>query len=194
MNKRRNFIKFSGLFIASLYLTGCERHRYVREEQQKGLELDLGTVRSLLFNQVHLPIKSVIVFRDLDGWRVLSTRCTYEGCDLTLQSDNGPLFCPCCQSAFDIFGKPLADSQAILNLPWMEIFYKEGHLYAQPGKVVDSTYRFSDPKIEDAVRKLRMQVRKENVADGVKIPEALLGGNDPDEEKSMFVDPASIIP
>jgi nitrite reductase/ring-hydroxylating ferredoxin subunit len=188
MYPRRTFIFGIGGFLTLLLLGGCKRHKYIRSEAQKGIELDLGTVKSLLYTVVHIPLKSVLVFRDMDGWRALSTRCTYEGCDLTFQDQQQVLFCPCCKSAYNTSGRPFEGSKASTNLPWMEIFYKEGHLYARPDKVVDEKYRFIDPQIEAAVRKLKMQVRDEKVADGTKIPESLLGSKDMDDEGLMFLE------
>ena len=187
MHSRRSFILGSVSSLA-LFLASCDRHKYIRSKAQVGLELDLGSVKSLLFSIVHVPLKSTLVFRDLDGWRALSTRCTYEGCDLTFQDQQQVLFCPCCKSAFETSGKPFEGSSAKSSLPWMEIFYKEGHLYARPDKVVDEKYRFTTPKIEEAVKKLRLQVRDEKVADGTKIPESLLGSKDSDDEGLMFLD------
>jgi nitrite reductase/ring-hydroxylating ferredoxin subunit len=188
MYPRRTFLLGLSGFATLLFLGGCERHNYDRSNAQAGVELDLGTVKSVLYTLVHIPLKSVLVFRDMYGWRALSTRCTYEGCDLTLQDQQQVLFCPCCKSAYNVEGRPFEGSKATTSLPWMEIFYKEGHLYAKPDKIVNEKYRFNDPKIEAAVRKLRMQVRDEKVSDGTKIPESLLGSRDPDDEGLMFLE------
>ena len=187
MKLTRREILLLGLSASASYLFGCNRHSYVRQKEQANIELDLGTVKSLLFNQVHIPVKSVLVFRDLDGWRALSTRCSFEGCDLTVH-DQQSLFCACCKSEYDIKGVPFADSKAKDKLPWLEIFYKEGHLYARAGKVVSPDYKFTDPKIEEAVKKLKLQVREEKIEDGAKIPSELLGSKDADEEGMMFLD------
>ncbi len=169
-----------------LFLAACERHRYVREKEQKEVELDLGTVKDLLITQTHIPIKSILLFRDIDGWSALSTRCTYEGCDLTYQEPI--LLCPCCHSTYDAgTGLPYSGSSASRALPWVEVSYREGHLYAHPGKPVDRKWRFTTPEIEEAVRKLRIQIRDEGV-EQVKIPKALMGKRGLDEEGQMFLE------
>lgn len=168
---RRTFVRT--LMVASLPMfigtQGCERHRYVRP----GEELDLGTVRELLYSVVHVRTKSILVFRDADGWRALSTRCSYNGCDLTYQEPI--LLCPCCRSTFDMDGVPERGGLARRNLPWVKIEYKEGHLFAQPGEIVSSRTRFTTPEIEEAIRKLRERIKQEGVGDEVKIPEVLMG-------------------
>jgi Rieske Fe-S protein len=126
--------------LASFFCIACERHKYIREEEQKEMELDLGPVKELLFTQTHLPLKSILLYRDINGWSALSTRCTYEGCDLTYQEPI--LLCPCCFSTYDMFtGLPHEGSTATRDLPWFEVTYKAGHLYAHPGKRVDRKWR-----------------------------------------------------
>lgn len=162
---------------------GCTRHRYVRPAG----ELDLGTVRELLYSVVHVRSKAILVFRDTDGWRALSARCTYVGCDLTFQEPI--LLCPCCKSQFDMTGAPLMGSLATEALPWIQVSYRkeEGHLYADPGKVVPATARFTTPEIEEAIRSLRERVKEEGLADEVKVPPLLQGSGD-GEPGTMFVD------
>ena len=162
---------------------GCTRHRYVRPAG----ELDLGSVRELLYSVVHVRSKAMLVFRDTDGWRALSARCTYVGCDLTFQEPI--LLCPCCKSQFDMTGVPLEGSLATEPLPWVQVSYRkeEGHLYADPGKIVPATTRFTTPEIEEAIRSLRERVKEEGLADEVKVPTLLQGSGD-GEPGTMFVD------
>jgi hypothetical protein len=47
---------------------------------------------------------------------------------------------------------------------------------------------FTTPEIEEAVRKLKIQVREEGVSDNVKIPKALMGERGLDEESQMFLE------
>lgn len=180
---RREFLLGSLSLIA---FGACERSRYVREEAQKEVELDLGPVRGLLYTQIHIPIKSVLLFRDIDGWSALSTRCTYNGCDLTFQEP--VLLCPCCKSQFSLDGVPYSGSDASVSLPWIEVGYKKGHLYAYPGRVVKKETRFTTPEIEAAVRKLKLEVRDPNIASEARIPEALLGQKDLNDNSPMFID------
>lgn len=172
--------------ISSVGLLACDRSVYRREEEQKNQELDLGPVKNLLYTQIHIPVKSVLLFRDIDGWSALSARCTYHGCDLTFQEP--VLLCPCCKSTFSLDGQPHADGVATVPLPWIEVGYKDGHLYAYPGKVVSKSKRFTTPDIEAAVRKLKLQVRDPSISSEAKIPESLLGARDPEEDGPMFLD------
>jgi hypothetical protein len=186
MNFSRRFFILGG--VSSIGLMACERSIYKREEEQKDLELDLGPVKTLLYTQIHIPVKAVLLFRDIDGWSALSTRCTYHGCDLTFQEPI--LLCPCCKSQFGMDGQAYAGGVATRPLPWVEVNYKHGHLYAYPGKVVDSKKRFTTPEIEAAVRKLKLQIRDPNIASEAKIPDALLGSRAEEDEGPMFIDGA----
>lgn len=184
MNRRR-FIRDAAGYLClaqlGLFTSSCNRHRFVRPAE----ELDLGSVRELLYSQVHIPARAALVFRDINGWRALSTRCTYIPCDLTFQEPI--LLCPCCRSQFDLEGRKLQGSLAPDNLPWMEMYYKEGRLYANPGKVVSATYRFTTPEIETSIKLLRERIKEEGVGDEAKIPEVLLGEGGRDSGK-MFID------
>jgi nitrite reductase/ring-hydroxylating ferredoxin subunit len=176
--------RFLGLLAvaAVLPLTGCERHRFIRRSEQ----LDLGTVRDLLYAVVHVRNKSALVYRDEDGWRALSTKCTYNGCDLTYQEPI--LLCPCCRSEYDLMGHVRPGSKARHDLPWMQISYHDGHLYGDPGKIVSESTHFTTPEIEAAIRKLRERIKEEGVGDEVKIPEILLGNSDGEPGRQFLED------
>ncbi len=187
---RRDFLKFAGWCCVPLVFgtLGCERHRYIRPAG----ELDLGTVRELLYGIVHVRSKSALVFRDVDGWRALSTRCSYNGCDTTYQSSptnsaQQILLCPCCRSLFDLEGKPIPGSIAKHELPWMKMAYRDGHLFANPGDIAPASYRFTTPEIEEAIRKLRERIKQQGVGDEIKIPEVLMGKGD-GEPGGMFLE------
>ncbi len=175
---RRNFI----LGLLALGISACTKHRYIRPAGK----LELGKVRELLYVTIHVRPKAVMVFRDAAGWRALSARCTYNGCDLTYQFQTKTFLCPCCKSEFDIGGKPL-DGPAKDPLPWVEISYQDGYLYAEPGKIVDSKYHFTTPEIEEAIREARIPIKELSVDDEVKIPEILQGHGD-GSTGEMFVD------
>ena len=179
---RREFLINIALTLPTLaFLQACERHRYIRPEE----ELDLGTVKELLYSSTHIPIKSVLVYRDIDGWSALSTRCSYDGCDMTYQEP--VLLCPCCKSRFTLDGIPYEGVTASRALPWIEVYYREGHLYANPGKIKDKKWRFTTPEIEEAIRKLRKEVKREDLDDEVKIPKLLTGEGDK-EVGMMFLE------
>ena len=145
--KRREFIQTLVLGLSGVSLISCERQKYIRPEA----DLDLGPVKSLLYVKTHVPIKSVLVFRDVDGWHALSTRCTYDGCDLTYQEP--VLLCPCCRTRYTLDGVPYQGGKARRNLPWVELSYRDGHLHSNPGKFKNPNWRFTSPEIEEAIRK-----------------------------------------
>lgn len=190
---RRDFLRSglaAGAALAStapmFSLLGCERHRYVRPA---GL-LDLGPVSELLYTKAHVRSKAVMVFRDADGWRALSTRCTYIGCDLTPQDmthEKPVLFCPCCRSYYDEFGRVFKDMYATIDLPWCQMSYKDGHLFADPGKIVDIQTHFTTAEIEEAVHALRQRYKEESISDEVHIPQFLQGNGDGEPGK-MFTE------
>lgn len=163
----------SGIVLASAgLLTGCERHRFERPCE----ELDLGPVEQLLYRRVHLRKPAVLVNRDIDGWSVLSTRCTYIQCDLTFQEPQ--LLCPCCKSRYDLDGLPYAGWPATVPLPWCDVYHRDGHLFANPCKHRSPSWRFTTPEIEEAIRELRKRIKTEGLGDEVKVPEILLGNSD----------------
>lgn len=178
---RRTFLSLLASTPALIAFQGCERHRYIRPAG----ELDLGTVRELLYSVVHVRSKAVLVYRDAEGWRALSTRCTYNGCDCTYQEPI--LLCPCCRSQFDLEGRVLRGSIATHNLPWIKVTYRDGHLYADPGQVVSPSDHFQDERIEEAIRKLRERIKDEGIGDEAKIPELLLGSGT-GEPGQMFLE------
>ena len=181
INRRKAIGKIvSGLCVASGFVA-CERHRYIRPAE----ELDLGKVKSLLYRQVHLPEKSVLVFRDVDGWSVLSTRCTYRGCDLTFQDP--VLLCSCCRTRFTLEGVPHSGWPATRPLPWLNVTYRDGNLYASTDIARDKEWRFTTPNIEKAIRELRLRSKEEGFGDETKIPDVLIGKGDR-EVGGMFVE------
>ena len=196
---RRDFLKTAGsaaslIFVGSSLggLVGCKRHEYVRPPG----EIDLGPVSDMLYTKVHVRARAFMVFRDADGWRALSTRCTYIGCDLTPQDqthEKPVLFCPCCRSYYDEYGRVFPDQYATKDLPWAEISYRDGHLYANPGHVVPATYRFTTAEIEEAVRALRQRYKEESIGDEVKIPEFLQGQGDGEPGRMFLEDDPNLI-
>lgn len=179
---RREAIKVIAVLVPlAASIVSCARHRYNRPAG----ELNLGTVRELLYSQVHLRSQAVLVLRDTDGWSALSTRCSYEGCDLTFQEP--VLLCPCCHTRFNLDGTPQPGWPATRPLPWIEVYYREGRLYADPGKVKPASYRFTTPEIEEAVRKLKERVKEEGLIDEVKVPGVLKGEGDR-EYGQMFIE------
>lgn len=180
---RRAFLRKTALIGCALQvpwsLTACERHRYVRPAG----ELDLGAVKDLLYDVTHNRQAAALVFRDIDGWSALSARCTYVGCDLTYHEPEAAhgtalLLCPCCRTRFRMTGQPYEGWPATIPLPWMEITYRDGHLYANPGKPQPRSYRFTTPEIEEAIRELRKRISDRDVIDEVEIPKVLLGKGD----------------
>lgn len=181
---RRDVLKaFFTIFAAASFPISCNRHRYIREAE----EIDLGAVKDLLYSRNHLRSTGVLLFRDVDGWAAMSSRCTYMACDLTYQESI--LLCPCCKSIFGIDGIPYQDSLATVSLPWLELFYKDGHLYVNtdPAKEKPSSWRFTTPEIEEALRELKERVKAESITDGLEIPKVLLSEYDK-EIGGMFLE------
>lgn len=176
---RRSFL-FSLLALA---FSACTKHRYVRPAGR----LELGKVRELLYTSIHVRSKATMVFRDGAGWSALSARCTYEGCDLTYQFQTRTFLCPCCKSEFKLNGENFSGGQAKDPLPWMNIVYQDGSLYAEPDKIVDAKFRFTTPEIEQAVREARIPIKELAVQDEVKIPD-ILQGKGGDGSGDMFTD------
>ncbi len=176
---RRSFLRGSSAVfgLSLLSTTACERHRYIRP----AAELELGSIDELLYSIVHIRSKAILLFRDADGWSALSTRCTYRGCDLTHQEIEfrvEGLLCPCCRTRYTLRGIPHKGWPATHPLPWVDLSFKDGHLYANPGKQHPPSWRYSTPEIEEAIRTLRKRVREEKLKDEVTIPGLLTGKGD----------------
>lgn len=154
----------------SLLTIGCKR-----PYQRKPEILDLGPVKDLLFDVQHIQDVACLVYRADKGWATLSTRCTYEGCELTYQEHT--LLCPCCRSRYNHVGIKIS-GKAPLNLPWYAMDIKEKNLIANSGKVVPPGTPFTVPELEEAIRIIRENISERGVKEGVKIPKILLGKSD----------------
>ncbi len=159
---------------------GCEKARYRRPWG----ELDLGPIKTLLYERVFIREKSILLYRDSQGWYALSTRCTFRGCDLSYRDNY--FVCPCCKSTYALDGS-IIEGPTPERLPWLSLRYADGHLYANPGKVVNSSYRYTLPAIEEAIKRFRKEIKSEGISDEVKIPKILLGSGD-GEGGRMFLD------
>ena len=143
---RRSFLRF-GLAAGGLLLAACHKNY-----NRKAAVHRLGPVKDLLSAKQHNSAKRLLVIRDGGGWAALSTSCTYDGCDLTFQDST--LLCPCCRSLYDHMGIVM-QGPASANLSWYEISYSEGNLFADSGKPVDASSRFTNPQLEAALKKLQ---------------------------------------
>lgn len=159
-------------------LTGCKR----RYERPYG-ELYLGPVSSLLYTQQFVRDRAILVFRDDEGWSSLSTRCSHEGCELSYQDEQ--LVCMCCGSYFSINGR-VKKGPATEALPWFEMRYGDGGLYAISGKPVDAKYRFTTPELSQALNRLMDRIEKDGGRIGGRIPQELLGEKDPEFGGRIF--------
>lgn len=173
---RRQMMALSaiGLFAPQLlFASGCRRS-YTRPAHY----YDLGPARELLLPVQHIRDASLLLFRDERGWAALSTNCSYDGCDLTLQESS--LVCSCCGSVFSHEGNNVV-GKAESNLPWLALSLevKDGtdRLIAYSGRIVSSKERFTTPEIE---RYLSTQKRSGNSggSTSVKVPEILKGRSD----------------
>ena len=141
-----------------------------KEEFRRSDEvLNLGQLEDLLFERQHVTRASVILFRDDKGWSVQSSRCTYDGCDLTY--DPSYSFCSCCKAHFSFAGDVLK-GPATRPLPYYELFSDEGFLFVATGKQVDRNYRYTVPKFPELAREFE-ETRKKKMKSNV--PPVLTG-------------------
>ena len=174
---RRDFRSLSVIAAGGLLLGGCKKRSFDRPPG----EHDLGEIGSLLYSKQHIIDYSLLVFRDGRGWSCMSTNCSYEGCDLTMQEAD--LYCSCCNSHFAHTGEVLS-APASRDLPYFEIFYKENHLFADTSKYVKADYRLTTPEIEQALERLGVQIREQGMYEGgMKVPNILLGKGDGEQLK-----------
>ena len=166
-----------------LYLVAACQKSFTRDDPF----VDLGKIEDLLQPFQHSPRSSMLVLLDTNGWAAMSTRCTYDGCGLSLHEGN--LLCSCCRSVFDLNGAVLK-GPAETTLPWYEITFENRHLYAHPQKAVEPSYRFITPKIKKSITKLLSSVKEFGTHKPREIPKVLLGEED-DIPGSMFVEPAT---
>ncbi len=174
---RREALKFVFLIPTSIFF-GCERS-YERESGT----FELGKVEDLLLPHQMIQNRSFLVYLDDGGWSALNTRCTYDGCGLSFRKDH--LSCSCCRSVFQMDGR-VEKGPAENPLTWHEISFEGGKLFADAGKPVEATYRFTNPGIEKAVARLRELVKEEGTNKPVVIPDVLLG--DGGEPNSHMID------
>ncbi len=167
--------------VGTFFFAACQR-RFVRP----GGEHQLGQIKDLLEPKTHLHKKALLLYRDPSGWSVMSTVCTFDGCDLTNQEK--VLFCSCCNSKFDLRGKVL-ERPSTENLPWYKLSYTDGNLYADSGSVVDQNYRFTTRELEAEVNALKGLQASEGGDSGSKIPEVLLGHGDHKDEGPSILPP-----
>jgi len=166
--------------VMSVSVSGC-KHSYERPAQKTYL----GKVSEFLGPFRHLQSKGVMVFRDEKGWSVLGTRCTYDGCDLTHQSDG--FICSCCRSYFDTGGRSLT-RPARNSLDWYTLIFEQESFFVDTGKKVDSTYRFDSEEIQALVQEIQRRNAEAIGIGDTKIPEILRGDSD-GEGGVMFVEP-----
>jgi hypothetical protein len=138
---------------------------------------------------VHVQDKMMLVTYDEEkGWSAMSTRCTRDGCDLSLLDDH--LFNPCSRVVYSHQGDVLW-GEAPRPLPYYAVRYSDGHLYADSSKEVPRSYRF----MTDELRALIPTFKKMNQVDGVaempRIPKILMGYV-PKGSGRMFTDEENI--
>lgn len=162
MNMNRREFLFLLIIAAA---TGCQR-RFVRP----GGEHQLGELKDLLRKRTVLRESGFLVFRDDQGWSVISSLCTYDGCNLTYQGKG--FLCSCCGSRFTEQGGVLnGPTQEVL--PWFEIHFADNRLFTDSAKIVDQNYRFTNAEVETIVSQLMSQGATTDEAP--KVPEVLLG-------------------
>lgn len=161
-------------------LIGCEK-RYERV----AVKYDLGDVNTLNAPSQFIRDQALYLFHDTNGWSVMSTRCTYDGCELSTQQDL--LICLCCQSEYSIGGENYR-GPAKIQLPFYAISYSNSHLYADSGEEVAAAKRFTFPEIETDLAQFNETLMLQGQKNGeMKVPDLLLGQGD-GEPGEMFIE------
>lgn len=153
-----------------VYLAGCEK-RYVRPAGDH----NLGAPQDLLYSKQIVRDRQMLVMRDDRGWAAMSIQCAYEGCELSYQDQR--FLCLCCNSVYDHNGKVLKGPSKY-DLPYFQIRFVEGNLYANSGKIVSPEERFTTPELEEAIARLAERIKREGTRTGMRIPDILLGKGD----------------
>ncbi|MCC6954614.1 MAG: Rieske 2Fe-2S domain-containing protein [Deltaproteobacteria bacterium] len=168
--------------IALLVITasGCKK-----SFRRPPMVYDLGEVKELLYTQQLLRELSMFVARDERGWMAMGTRCTRDGCDLSYQPSG--FVCMCCNSVFSHSGRVISGA-ASSSLPYYQMTYREGHLFADTEFPVSDKIRFMTPELASALERLEERIRLEGVRPGARIPNALLGKEAGQDVDPMFSD------
>jgi len=178
---RRELLRVLGLAV-TVSVLGCEK-KYLRPAGDH----NLGLVQDLLYARQLIRERQMLVTRDAKGWAAMSTQCSYEGCELSYQDQR--FLCLCCGSSFDHNGN-VQLGPAKSNLPYFQVRYVEGKLYADSGKLVSPEARFTTPELEKAIGSLSERIRKEGTRTGMQIPDILLGrGDGSDVPEGMLKEP-----
>ena len=166
---RRDFSRRLGLLLVgglvAPLLSACEKERvFVRRPEHH----PLGKITDLLAGKQHVRASAMLVIRDDNGWAALSTRCTFDGCDLSYQ--NKTLSCACCGSYFDHSGNTVY-GPAKLPLPWYRVDFRNKLFYALGDHVVAQDERFSTAELEAQYQRLIAKYKTPNYS---RIPKILL--------------------
>lgn len=182
---RRNFLRSCAAAAGTLMLPlGCKKN-YVRPPGYH----DLGRVEGLFYSRLHIRDRSILLYRDDKGWAALSTQCTYEGCNLTVNESQSSIYCSCCRSLYTMIGD-VQVGPATESLPWFEIVFKDKHLYAVADKLVPRDYRFNTPELDEMIKQIRA-TKTESPFNNTRVPHELLGDPVESGKGMMFreVDP-----
>lgn len=178
LSRREAILRLTALASAGSALSGC-RGEFMRPHAR----LDMGKVEQLLYERQHIRERALVAYRFSDGWSVMSSRCTYDGCELTYH-DNG-LLCSCCRSVFYFEGQVLK-APAKHSLPFYRMETTNNRIYALAGDEVKRDYRFTTPELEKKVKGLRAR-GLDQVGSRIKVPE-VLKGEGTGEVGRMFVE------
>ena len=175
---RRELLCYGGSLLAvALFLPACKKS-FVRPAKLHAL----GPIDQFLFTKVYLPERKMMIYRDDKGWSALSTRCTLEGCDLSYQDTS--FFCPCCRGEYDLLGRVIAGKPS-RSLPWYEMSYNDGRFFADSGKPVRASYRFTTPQLEKILSRLKVEIREQRITD---VPVSNVAGKVPRQSGNMFTE------
>lgn len=182
LNRRRFLIQLG--IGAGLFVIGCRRN-----VKRAAAVYDVGAVKELLYSSQFIQESALLVTHDDRGWAAMSTRCTYDGCDMSYQQDE--LLCMCCGSVYSHVGEVL-QGPAKVSLPYFHLNFADDHLYADTEEVVSPMDRYTTPELELALKNLQERLRVDGGRPGAVIPDALVGrGGIP--TKGMFLEHHDVV-
>lgn len=179
MHSRREFLYYLIATASGLALAACKKS-YIRPPG----EFNLGKVQDLIDPITNIEGMGLIVFFDEQGWSVMSTRCTVDGCAASYNVDK--FVCSCCRSVYTFNGIPI-DGVAEKRLPFYEIKYATGMLFAEAGKDVGEKYRFTHPDLKPVLDHAKELLEAAKTGDPARVPDVLRGQSD-HEIGRMFIE------
>jgi len=137
--RRRDFIKKAAKtvsVIAGIVAIPVVVRQIIPRKSEQGIRFKLGLpsdypVNIYTFDANH----NIFIYRDYEGIRIMSARCTHLGCIIEKQDDG--FICPCHGSCYNHDGKVISGA-APTDLPWLKArLTPDGKIMVEPGKYVN---------------------------------------------------------